>query len=555
MFKSDIEIAQESVMENISNIAEKIALKKEHLELYGNYKAKISLDVMDEMKDKKDGNLILVTAINPTRAGEGKSTTTVGLVDGLSKLDKKVIGCLREPSLGPVFGIKGGAAGGGYAQVVPMEDINLHFTGDMNAITIANNLISATIDNHIHQGNELKIDLENILWKRCMDMNDRSLRQIEVGLGKKSNGVERLDGFNITVASEIMAILCLATSLDDFRNRVAKIIVAYSEEGMPISVADLKIVGAITMIMKDAIKPNLVQTLEKTPVLMHGGPFANIAHGCNSLIATKMALKLGDYVVTEAGFGADLGSEKFIDIKTRIGDLKPSCIVIVATIRALKLHGGCEIDNLIDENVEAVKKGIENLAKHIETVSHYNLPYVVAINKFISDTEAEEETLFSWCQENNHPVVLSDVWEHGGAGGIELASEVIKACDENKQHQYIYELDDSFEDKITKVVQKCYGGKSFIMTEKAQTDFANIKKIGLDKLPICMAKTPASLSDDAKLVGRPVDFEITIKEIRISAGAGFLVVLTGNVMTMPGLPKTPAAEKMDVVDGKIVGLF
>jgi formate--tetrahydrofolate ligase len=554
--KSDIEIAQECQLNKIEEIALKAGIDEKYLEKYGNYKAKIDLTINDELKNKKDGNLVLVTAINPTPAGEGKSTTTVGLVEALNREGYFSIGCIREPSLGPVFGIKGGAAGGGYSQVVPMEDINLHFTGDMHAIGIANALIAAMIDNHIHQGNELDIDLDNIIWKRCVDMNDRSLRQVTIAQGSKANGVERKDGFNITVASEVMAILCLSTDMNDFKNRIANIIVAYSNSGKPVTVKDLKAVGAVAMVMKDALKPNLVQTLEHNAMFVHGGPFANIAHGCNSLIATKLALRLADYVVTEAGFGADLGSEKFIDIKSRIGDLHPKCVVIVATIRALKMHGGQPKDELKEENIDALLKGVVNLEKHIETVKSYGLPSVVAINSFLFDTEKEKETLFNWCTEKGITVVQSNVWAEGGAGGTDLANAVVKACDENKSFNFIYDADDSFETKIDKIVTTCYGANKAVLTDEALEQLALIKSIGLDKLPICMAKTPASLTDDPKVLGRPTDFDITIRELRVSAGAGFIVCLTGSVMTMPGLPKVPAAERMYVgEDGKIVGLF
>ncbi|MDR1782171.1 MAG: formate--tetrahydrofolate ligase [Bacilli bacterium] len=554
--KTDIEIAQACEMKKIEEIAQKAGINEKYLEKYGNYKAKIDLNIFEELKDKEDANLVLVTAINPTSAGEGKSTTTVGLVEALNQIGHFTIGCIREPSLGPVFGIKGGAAGGGYSQVVPMEDINLHFTGDMHAIGIANALIAAVIDNHIHQGNELNIDINNIVWKRCVDMNDRSLRQVTIAQGSAANGVERKDGFNITVASEVMAILCLATSMADFKERIAKIIVAYTKDGQPVTVKDLNIVGAVAMVMKDALKPNLVQTLEGNGMFVHGGPFANIAHGCNSLLATKLASKLADYVVTEAGFGADLGSEKFIDIKSRMGGLKPKCVVIVATIRALKMHGGQAKEDLKEENVEALLKGVANLEKHIETVKEYGLPYVVALNNFTFDTEKEKEAIFTWARDNDVTVIESDVWANGGKGGVELAQAVVDACSENKEVKFIYELTDSFETKVKKIAQKCYGAKSVILTDEALKTLDLLRNLDLDMLPICMAKTPASLTDDPKILGRPTDFDITIREIRISNGAGFIVCLTGSVMTMPGLPKVPAAERMDVLeDGKIVGLF
>lgn len=556
MFKSDIEIAQEVTLDNIDLIATKAGIDHKYLEKYGNHKAKIDLAINEELKDKEDGNLVLVTAINPTPAGEGKSTTTVGLVEALNRENHFTIGCIREPSLGPVFGVKGGAAGGGYAQVVPMEDINLHFTGDMHAIGIANALIAALIDNHIHQGNELDIDLENITWKRCVDMNDRSLRQVTIGQGSKANGIERNDGFNITVASEVMAVLCLATDMNDFKDRISKMIIGYSTTGKPVSVADLKATGAVAMVMKDALKPNIVQTLEKNAMFIHGGPFANIAHGCNSLIATKLALKLADYVVTEAGFGADLGSEKFIDIKSRIGGLHPKCVVIVATVRALKMHGGQPKDELKEENVEALLNGVTNLEKHIETVQSYGLPYIVAVNKFAADTDAEVKALFNWCDAQGVKAVESDVWAQGGAGGTDLAKAVVEACEENKDFNFVYDLEDTFETKLDKIVKTCYGANKAVITPEAQVTLDLLTEIGLDKLPICMAKTPASLTDDPKVLGRPTDFDITIRELRVSAGAGFIVALTGSVMTMPGLPKIPAAERMDVKeDGKIVGLF
>ncbi|MDR3215673.1 MAG: formate--tetrahydrofolate ligase [Bacilli bacterium] len=554
--KSDIEIAQACQMRNIEEIAGKVGIKEEYLEKYGNYKAKVDLKIFDELKEQDDANLILVTAINPTSAGEGKSTTTVGLVEALNQQGHFTIGCIREPSLGPVFGIKGGAAGGGYSQVVPMEDINLHFTGDMHAIGIANALIAAMIDNHIHQGNELNIDINNIIWKRCVDMNDRSLRQVTIGQGSKANGVEREDGFNITVASEVMAILCLSTSMADFKARIARIIVAYTIDGQPVTVQQLKAVGAVAMIMKDALKPNLVQTLEGNGMFVHGGPFANIAHGCNSLMATKLALKLGDYVVTEAGFGADLGSEKFMDIKSRIGNLKPKCVVIVATIRALKMHGGQAKEELKEENIDALLKGVANLEKHIETVNEYGLPYVVALNNFVFDTKKEKDAIFNWARDNEVTMVESDVWARGGQGGAELADAVVSACQENKELQFIYDLNDSFNTKVNKIATKCYGARKVILTEEAEKTLDLLKKLDLDMLPICMAKTPASLTDDPKILGRPENFDITIRELRVSNGAGFIVALTGSVMTMPGLPKVPAAERMDVLeDGRIVGLF
>ncbi|HIR16117.1 MAG TPA: formate--tetrahydrofolate ligase [Candidatus Onthosoma merdavium] len=556
MFKTDLEIAQECVMEPITEIAKKAGISEEDLEVYGKYKAKVSLDVLKKRAEEPDGKLILVTAINPTKAGEGKSTTTVGLADGFRRLGKKAMVALREPSLGPVFGLKGGAAGGGYAQVVPMEDINLHFTGDMHAITTCNNLISACLDNHIHQGNALDIDVNAVVWKRVLDMNDRSLRQIEIGLGPKANGVERKDGFNITVASEVMAILCLSHSLMDLKERLGNILIAYNTKKEPIYAKDLGIAGALAMIMKDAIKPNLVQTLEHTPVLIHGGPFANIAHGCNSVLATKTCLKLVDYVITEAGFGADLGAEKFLDIKCRLADLHPSAVVIVATIRALKQHGGVSFEELKEENVDAMLAGCANLAKHIETIQAFGLPYVVAINEFATDTPAEVAALENWCKEHGHPMALSQVWAKGGAGAETLAQEVLRLCEEENHYHPIYDVEESIEDKIFKIASTCYGAGSVVYSEEAKEQIAMYQKRGWDKLPICMAKVPTSLSDQATLYGAPKDFAITVREFRPSLGAGFIVALTGSVMTMPGLPKHPAANNMDIdEDGHIVGLF
>ncbi|MBS6374769.1 MAG: formate--tetrahydrofolate ligase [Erysipelotrichaceae bacterium] len=556
MYKTDLEIAQACKMKNISEVAKRIEIEEDDLEHYGKYKAKLSLDILKKRESQPDGKLILVTAINPTKAGEGKSTTTVGLGDALNRINKKTVIALREPSLGPVFGLKGGAAGGGYAQVVPMEDLNLHFTGDMHAITTANNLISACIDNHIHQGNELQIDLEKITWKRCLDMNDRALRQIEVGLGPKSNGVERKDGFNITVASEVMAVLCLSTSLMDLKQRLGSMLIAYNTAGEPLYVRDLKIEGALAMVMKDAVKPNLVQTLEHNPVIVHGGPFANIAHGCNSILATKTALKLGDYVVTEAGFGADLGAEKFLDIKCRFAGLKPNAVVIVATIRALKQHGGVAFDDLKQENVEAMLNGCANLAKHIDTVKHFGLPYVVAINEFVSDTAAEVMALENWCEENHHPMALSQVWEKGGAGGIALAEKIVEVCEQPNQYHPIYEVEASIEDKIAEIAKTCYGAAHVEYSELAKAQIATYNRLGWNKTPICMAKTPTSLTDQDKIYGAPKDFTITVREFRPSLGAGFIVALTGNVLTMPGLPKAPAALKMDIDEaGNIKGLF
>ena len=556
MFKTDLEIAQECKMEHIRDIAAKIGVGEEDLEYYGNYKAKISLDLLHRNEDKEDGKLILVTAINPTKAGEGKSTTTVGLGDALNRLGKKTMIALREPSLGPVFGLKGGAAGGGYAQVVPMEDINLHFTGDMHAITTANNLISACLDNHIHQGNELDIDIENITWKRCLDMNDRTLRHITIGQGPKANGVERVDGFNITVASEVMAVLCLSTSLMDLKERLGNMLVAFNSKKEPIYVKDLGIEGALAMVMKDAIKPNMVQTLEHNPVLIHGGPFANIAHGCNSILATRTCLKLADYTVTEAGFGADLGAEKFLDIKCRFGGLKPNAVVIVATIRALKQHGNVAYEDLKDENVEAMLTGCENLAKHIDTVKQFGLPYIVAINEFASDTHAEVEALQNWCKEHQHPMCLSQVWAKGGEGALDLANQLVELCAEENSYAPLYDVEQSIEEKITAIAIRVYGAKEVAFTEEAKEQIALYTSLGWDKMPICMAKTQMSLSDDAKVYGAPKDFTITVRELRPSLGAGFLVALTGKILTMPGLPKVPAANNMDIDEkGHIEGLF
>lgn len=556
MFKTDLEIAQECKMEHIRDIAAKIGVGEEDLEYYGNYKAKVSLDLLHRNEDKEDGKLILVTAINPTKAGEGKSTTTVGLGDALNRMGKKTMIALREPSLGPVFGLKGGAAGGGYAQVVPMEDINLHFTGDMHAITTANNLISACLDNHIHQGNELDIDIENITWKRCLDMNDRTLRHITIGQGPKANGVERVDGFNITVASEVMAVLCLSTSLMDLKERLGNMLVAFNSKKEPIYVKDLGIEGALAMVMKDAIKPNMVQTLEHNPVLIHGGPFANIAHGCNSILATRTCLKLADYTVTEAGFGADLGAEKFLDIKCRFGGLKPNAVVIVATIRALKQHGNVAYEDLKDENVEAMLTGCENLAKHIDTVKQFGLPYIVAINEFASDTPAEVEALQNWCKEHQHPMSLSQVWAKGGEGALDLANQLVELCAEENSYAPLYDVEQSIEEKITAIATMVYGAEEVAFTEEAKEQIALYTSLGWDKMPICMAKTQMSLSDDAKVYGAPKNFTITVRELRPSLGAGFLVALTGKILTMPGLPKMPAANNMDIDEkGHIEGLF
>lgn len=555
--KSDIQIAQEAKMEPIKNIAEKLGLCEDDIEYYGKYKCKISLDVYEKVKENKDGKLVLVTAINPTPAGEGKSTVTVGLGQALNKLGKKAVIALREPSLGPVFGIKGGAAGGGYAQVVPMEDINLHFTGDMHAITTANNLLSAAIDNHIHQGNDLRIDSRRIVFKRVMDMNDRALRNIVIGMGGKVNGFLREDGFNITVASEIMAILCLANDLEDLKERMGNILVAYNLDGEPVYAKELEIQGAMALLMKDAIKPNLVQTLENTPALIHGGPFANIAHGCNSIMATKLGLKLGEITVTEAGFGADLGAEKFFDIKCRYGNLKPECVVIVATIRALKHHGGVNKAELNTPNVEALGEGIANLEKQIENVKKFNVVPVVAINKFVTDSEEEVQFVRDFCNGIGVKVALSDVWAKGGEGGIELGNIVLDILDNNNSSfSPIYDEKLTIEEKVSVISKEIYGADKVNYTPAARKQIIELEKFGLDKLPVCMAKTQYSLSDNPSLLARPEGFDITVKEVRVSNGAGFIVVQTGDIMTMPGLPKVPAANRMDVLkSGEIIGLF
>lgn len=555
--KSDIQIAQEAKLMPIMDIARKIGIEEDDVELYGRYKAKISLKALENLKDVKDGNLILVTAINPTPAGEGKSTVTVGLGQALNKIGEKAVIALREPSLGPVFGVKGGAAGGGYAQVIPMEDINIHFTGDMHAITSANNLLAAAIDNHIHQGNNLRIDIRRITWKRVMDMNDRALRDIVVGLGGKANGFPREDGFMITVASEIMAILCLSSDLMDLKRRIGGIVIGYTLDGNPVYCRDLKVEGAMAMLMKDAIKPNLVQTLENTPALVHGGPFANIAHGCNSILATKLGLKLGDYLVTEAGFGADLGAEKFLDIKCRYGNLSPKCVVIVATVRALKHHGGVSKDKLTEENVEALSMGFENLEKQVENIHKYGVPVVVAINKFISDTDAEVKFIEDRCREMGVEVSLCEVWAKGGEGGIDLAKKVVKTIKEKESKFHVlYDHNMTIKNKINTIVKEIYGGDSVAYTNVAEKQIADLEKFGFDKLPICMAKTQYSLSDNPALLGRPRGFEVTVKEVRVSNGAGFIVALTGDIMTMPGLPKVPAANNIDIdEEGIITGLF
>ena len=553
---SDIEIAQNTEMKNINEIAMESGIDKKYLDQYGNYKAKIDLSLLDDL-NKKDGKLILVTAINPTPAGEGKTTTTIGLADSLKKLGKNVVIALREPSLGPVFGIKGGATGGGYAQVVPMEDINLHFTGDFHAIGAANNLLAAMLDNHIYQGNSLNIDPTKITWKRCVDMNDRQLRFVQDGLGGEKNGVPRADGFDITVASEVMAVFCLATSMEDLKARLSKLIVGYTYEDKPVTAGDLKAEGAMTALLKDAFKPNLVQTLEHTPAIVHGGPFANIAHGCNSVIATKIAMKLGDYAVTEAGFGADLGAEKFLDIKCRLADLKPSAVVIVATIRALKMHGGMNKEDLNMENLEALEKGIPNLLRHIHNIKDvYKLPSVVALNKFPTDTQEEIDLVINKCKELGVKAVLSDVWAKGSNGGLELAKEVINLCNEENNFEYSYELEDSIKNKIEKIVKKIYGGSGVKFTSDAEEQINCLTDLGFSKLPVCIAKTQYSFSDDMTKLGAPENFEVTVRDIKVSAGAGFIVALTGSIMTMPGLPKIPAAEKIDVLpNGKIIGLF
>ncbi len=560
-FKSDIEIAQETEMLPITQIAEKAGIDDKYLEQYGKYKAKIDYNLLKET-NAEDGKLILVTAINPTPAGEGKTTTSVGLADGLQKIGKKVMVALREPSLGPVFGVKGGAAGGGYAQVVPMEDINLHFTGDFHAIGAANNLLAAMIDNHIFQGNALNIDPRKITWRRCVDMNDRQLRNVVDGLGGKTNGMPREDGYDITVASEIMAVLCLASDITDLKERLARIIVGYTygkaSEQKPVTAGDLNAQGAMAALLKDALKPNLVQTLEHTPAIVHGGPFANIAHGCNSVTATRMALKLADYTVTEAGFGADLGAEKFLDIKCRMAGLKPNAVVIVATVRALKYNGGVPKAELNNENLEALEKGLPNLLKHVSNITNvYKLPCVVAINEFPTDTQAEVELVEKKCKELGVNVVLSQVWAKGGEGGVKLAEEVVRLCEQpNDNFTFSYELEGSIEDKLNQIVQKIYGGKRVVLTANAQKQAKELEALGFGNCPICVAKTQYSLTDDEKKLGAPTDFEVTVRNLKISAGAGFIVALTGEIMTMPGLPKVPAAERIDVDEtGKISGLF
>jgi len=554
--KTDVQIAQEAKMIPIMEVAKGLGIQEDELEVYGKYKAKVSLDVLKRLEDKPDAKLVLVTAINPTPAGEGKTTTNVGLSMGLNKIGKKAITTLREPSLGPCFGVKGGAAGGGYAQVVPMDDINLHFTGDFHAITSAHNLLAALLDNHLHQGNALKIDPKKIVWRRVLDMNDRVLRNIIVGLGGKGDGVTRQAGFDITVASEIMAILCLATSLSDLKARLSRMVVAYNTEGKAVTAGDLEATGAMTLLLKDAIKPNLVQTLENTPAFIHGGPFANIAHGCNSVMATKTALKLADYVVTEAGFGADLGAEKFFDIKCRFAGLKPDAVVIVASIRALKLHGGAQKSELTHENTDALGAGTSNLVQHLENLAKFGVPAVVAINKFPSDTDAELKLLKERCSEKGAEVVLSEVFTKGGDGGIELAKKVVEIC-ETKTSKFapIYAAEGSIENKINVIAKEIYRADGVEFTADARKQIADITNLGLDKMPICMAKTQYSFSDNASLLGAPTGFKITVREVRVSAGAGFIVAITGEIMTMPGLPKVPAANGMDITEeGEIIGL-
>lgn len=556
-YKTDIEIADAAKIEPIEKIGEKIGLKNDDLEHYGKYKAKISWEAINRLNNNEDGKLVLVTAISPTPAGEGKSTVSIGLSQAFNRIGKKSVVALREPSLGPVFGVKGGATGGGYSQVIPMEDINLHFTGDIHAISTANNLVSACIDNHIYQGNALDIDVNNITWNRVVDMNDRSLRNIVNGLGKKTDGVPRQDHFMITVASEIMAVLCLSKDLKDLKEKISKIIVAYTRAGKPVYISDLKIQGAVTMLLKDAIKPNLVQTLENTPAIIHGGPFANIAHGCNSIIATKLAIKTSDYAITEAGFGADLGAEKFLNIKCRIGGFKPNAVVLVAAIKALKMHGGVNKNDLKEENVEALEKGFENLKRHAENLKKFGLPVVVAINQFVQDTDAEIAKLQALCKNLGLEMSLCQVWEKGGQGAEDLAQKLVKIIDEEKSDfKLLYDANDSIENKINKIVREIYGGRGAVFTSAAKKQVKKLVELGLDKLPICIAKTQFSFTDDKNIIGAPEDFDIEIKTVRISNGAGFIVAETSNIMVMPGLPKVPAAQNMDIDnDGKIVGLF
>lgn len=555
--KSDIDIAQQATMKPILDIAGQIGLTEDDIELYGKYKGKLSYEAIDKLKDHANGKLILVTSINPTPAGEGKSTVTVGLGDALNQLNKNTIIAMREPSLGPTMGIKGGATGGGYSQVLPMEDINLHFTGDIHAISTANNALAALVDNHIHQGNELNIDQRRVVWKRALDMNDRALRQIIVGLGGPVQGVPREDGFDITVASEIMAVLCLSQNLEELRRKLGRMVVAYDFSKQPVTVEDLGVEGALTLLLKDALKPNLVQTMEHSPALIHGGPFANIAHGCNSIMATKTALKLADYVVTESGFGADLGAEKFLNIKSRAADLAPDAIVLVATIRALKMHGGQEKSNLQTENLQALQKGLTNLKKHMETLDHFNVPYVIAVNRFVTDSDDEIQTLIKWCENLGVQVSLTDVWAKGGEGGRDLAEKVLREIEGNtKEFSRLYELSDSLQSKIETIAKKVYGAKEVDYTVKARKQLQQFEDQGWGILPVCMAKTQYSLSDDPSKLGRPEDFTITIRELKPKIGAGFIVALTGEVMTMPGLPKNPAAFGMNVDDdGRAIGLF
>ena len=555
-YKSDIEIAQSVTPKHILDIAKVAGVDSKYIEQYGNYKAKIDLSLLKD-GSRKNGKLILVTAITPTPAGEGKTTTTIGLADGLKRIGKNVVVALREPSLGPVFGVKGGAAGGGYAQVIPMEDINLHFTGDFHAIGAANNLLAAMLDNHIYQGNALGIDPRRITWKRCVDMNDRQLRFVVDGLGGKVNGVPREDGYDITVASEIMAVLCLSSSITDLKERLSRIIVGYNYSGQPVTAGDLNAQGAMTALLKDALKPNLVQTLEGTPAFVHGGPFANIAHGCNSVIATKMAVKLGDYAVTEAGFGADLGAEKFLDIKCRLSGIKPDAVVIVATIRALKMHGGLAKTELNTENLDALEKGLPNLLRHVHNIKEvYKLPSVVAVNRFPTDTDKEIDLVIQKCKELGVNVVLSTVWADGGKGGEALAQEVVKLCEKNNEFTFSYGLNESIKEKLNSVATKIYGGDGVIFTAEAEKQIDTLTKLGFDKLPVCVAKTQYSFSDDMTKLGAPTGFKITVRSLKVSAGAGFIVALTGSIMTMPGLPKVPAAEKIDVDEnGVISGLF
>lgn len=551
---SDLDIANQSELKSIGDIAKKAGIPEHALEQYGHYKAKIDINQIQSRDEK--GKVVLVTAMSPTPAGEGKSTVTVGLADAFNELNKNVMVALREPALGPTFGIKGGATGGGYAQVLPMEDINLHFNGDFHAITTANNALSAFIDNHIHQGNDLAIDVRRVEWKRVLDMNDRALRNVIVGLGGPTNGVPREDGFNITVASEIMAILCLARNINDLKEKISRITVGYTRERKPITVADLKVEGALAMILKDAIKPNLVQTIEGTPALVHGGPFANIAHGCNSILATETARDLADIVVTEAGFGSDLGAEKFIDIKAREAGFEPSAVVLVATVRALKMHGGVAKDNLKEENVEAVKSGIVNLERHVNNIRKFGVEPVVALNAFVHDTEDETEAVKAWAKENNVRIALTEVWEKGGKGGIDLANQVLEVIDQPQEFKFLYDLDQSLEEKIETIVKEIYGGSSVTFSKKAKRQLKEFTDNGWGKYPICMAKTQYSFSDDATALGAPTDFDITIRELEAKTGAGFIVALTGAIMTMPGLPKKPAALNMDVTDeGHAVGLF